>query len=155
MVSKKKKNEDNSPPVTETFPAVPNRVLHVGLTLYKDEACRQPYERGTGIIIEPLDPEDQLFELDIMPTTFEYEPGQYVQFQTNHHKMWDAAWFHNPITNKVEKAWKVAAAEFVGPLIEPETLQSHRQDLDELERRMNERFKDQRPSLGRQAAKVN
>lgn len=152
---KKKKKEDNRPAVTETFPAVPNRVLHVGLTLYKDESCSQPYERGSGMIIEPLDPEDQLFELDILPTTLEYEPGQYVQFETNHHKMWDAAWFHNPISDKVEKAWNVAAAEFVGPLIAPDTLKSNRDELKELERRMDERFKGQRPKVGAGTAKVN
>ncbi len=145
MASKNKDPQaERKPAVSDEMPVVPHRVLHSSIPIYNDEDCR---ERAPGhiVIVEALDPEDDHPELDILPTTKEYQVGQLTHFQTDHHRMWDKAWFLNPITNQVEVAWKVGAAEFVGPLIDEATLAKESDYIAELDRRMSGRRPDTKP----------
>lgn len=139
MFGKKKIEEDLTPPATDEMPVLPHRVLHVGIPFYSDAACTQLVEGAHLLILEPLDPDDAILELDVVPTRLDYKQGQLVHFLTDHHQMWEASWYHSPITGQVEKAWKVVAAGFVGPVISDETVAKHKKFIDDLESRLARR----------------
>lgn len=138
--------EDKSPQISDEMPVVPHRILYAGLPIFDDEACTQEAPGGTMVILEPLDPSDDLHELDILPTSLEYTAGQLTHFQTNQHKMFDAAWFNNPITGQVERTCRVAFAEFVGAVISDETVAKNREVVQELERQLSERHSRPQPA---------
>ncbi len=157
MASKSTTNEQQAPAKPELsnqMPIVPSKVLAVDIPIYNDEACTQQAEDGSIIILYPLDPEDSIHELDVMPTTLQYEVGQYVHFRTNQHKMWETAWFRNPFTGKVEQAWAVVSAEFVGDLIEDSVVAKHQDRVNQLESETFKRFPLPTPEGTRQAEKA-
>ncbi len=131
-----KQYDDRTPPVSDELPVVPHRVIHTGIAFYRDEGCQDQVEDAHIMIVEPLDPDDAIHELDVVPTKLDYQQGQLVHFQTDHHIMWDACWFHNPVTGRIEKAWNVVAASFVGAVISQETVAKHQRHIDELDARL-------------------
>lgn len=130
------KAADRTPPMTDEMPVVPHRIIHTGLVFYYDEGCKDQVDDGHILILEPLDPDDAIHELDVVPTQLDYQQGQLVYFQTDHHKMWDACWFHNPISGKVEKAWNVVAASFVGPVISQQAVAKDQKRIQDLDARL-------------------
>ena len=125
-----------APPVeTDQMPVVPYRVLYSDLPVYSDPECRNPISDAHIAILLPLDPDDQILELDVVPTRVSYQPGQIITWDLNNKRTWEAGWYRNPDSGQVEQAWTMHV-EFVGELIRPKTLDANRSRLADLERRM-------------------
>lgn len=132
----KPRNADGNPGLWHEMPVVPYKVLYTDIPFYRDEECLRQDPEGKIMIIEAQDPDDPIYELDIVPIRNRYEVGQYLRFRTNQHKMWEKSWFQNPITGNIEVAWRVVAAEFVGEVLSEKTLADHKEQLEGLESRM-------------------
>ena len=123
------------PEETDEMPIVPYRVLYTDLPVYSDPECRNLVSDARIAVLLPLDPDDQILELDVVPTRVSYQPGQIITWELNNKRTWEAGWYRNPDTGQVEQAWTMHV-EFIGQLIQPETLEANRVKLAELERRM-------------------
>ena len=82
-------------------------------------------------ILEALDPEDQLLELDVLPTRKDYHPGQLVTLRLNNKRLWEESWFRNPETQQIEQAWALHV-EYIGQRISEKTLEENKERLEEL-----------------------
>ena len=123
------------PAATEDMPVVPYRVLYTDLPVFSDPECRNQIPDARIAILLPLDPDDQILELDVVPTRNSYQPGQIITWELNNKRTWEAGWYRNPDTGQVEQAWTMHV-EFIGEVIQPKTLEANRQKLADLERRM-------------------
>lgn len=123
------------PEETDEMPVVPYRVLYTDLPVYSDAACRKRISDAHIAVLLPLDPDDQILELDVVPTRASYQPGQIITWDLNNKRTWEAGWYRNPDSGQVEKAWTMHV-EFTGKLIQPKTLEENRAKLADLERRM-------------------
>ncbi len=109
--------QDNTMPTTTDEPAaIPHKVLHVGIPFYTDQECRQQVPNATILILEPIDPDDDIKELDVVPTTRHYQVGQLVQWLLYKDNVWEECWYRNPETGAIERAWK-RCVEFTGPVL--------------------------------------
>jgi len=54
--------------------------------------------------------------IECMPTRKRYQAGQIVTWELNKDQIWEDAWYRNPETEKVEKAW-TQAVEFEGRIV--------------------------------------
>lgn len=123
------------PEETDQMPVVPYRVLYTDLPVFSDPECRNRIPDANIAVLLPLDPDDQILELDVVPTRVSYQPGQIITWELNNKRTWEAGWYRNPDTGQVEQAWTMHV-EFVGELIRPKTLEANRAKLADLERRM-------------------
>ena len=123
------------PEKTNEMPIVPYRVLYTDLPAFSDPECRNQIPDARIAILLPLDPDDQILELDVVPTRYSYQPGQIITWELNNKRTWEAGWYRNPDTGQVEQAWTMHV-EFIGQVIQPKTLETNRQKLADLERRM-------------------
>ena len=123
------------PEKTNEMPIVPYRVLYTDLPAFSDPECRNQIPDARIAILLPLDPDDQILELDVVPTRYSYQPGQIITWELNNKRTWEAGWYRNPDTGQVEQAWTMHV-EFIGQAIQPKTLETNRQKLADLERRM-------------------
>ena len=123
------------PEETDDMPVVPYRVLYTDLPVFSDPECRNQIPDARIAILLPLDPDDQILELDVVPTRYSYQPGQIITWELNNKRTWEAGWYRNPDTGQVEQAWTMHV-EFIGQVIQPKTLETNRQKLADLERRM-------------------
>ena len=123
------------PEETDQMPIVPYRVLYTDLPAFSDPECRNRIPDARITVLLPLDPDDQILELDVVPTRVGYQPGQIITWELNNKRTWEAGWYRNPDTGQVEQAWTMHV-EFVGQLIQPHTLEANRAKLADLERRM-------------------
>lgn len=112
------------PDQSDEMPVVPYRVLYTNIPFYSDPQCAKEVVGGKVIILEALDPDDELNELDIVPTSKHYEPGQLVRWNLNNKKMWEESWYKNPETNQIEQAW-VIHVEFTGQVLSQQTVQEN------------------------------
>lgn len=124
-----------SPEVTDEMPIVPYRVLYTDLPVFSDPECRNRISDAHIAVLLPLDPDDQILELDVVPTRYSYQPGQIITWELNNKRTWEAGWYRNPETGQVEQAWTMHV-EFVGQVIQPKTLEANWSKLADLERRM-------------------
>lgn len=123
------------PEETDVMPVVPYRVLYTDLPVFSDPECRNQIPDARIAILLPLDPDDQILELDVVPTRCSYQPGQIITWELNNKRTWEAGWYRNPDTGQVEQAWTMHV-EFIGEIIQPQTLEANRAHLADLERRM-------------------
>ena len=123
------------PEETGEMPVVPYRVLYTDLPAFSDPECRNRISDAHIVVLLPLDPDDQILELDIVPTRVSYQPGQIITWELNNKRTWEAGWYRNPDNGQVERAWSMHV-EFTGKLIRPKTLAANRSRLADLERRM-------------------
>lgn len=123
------------PEETDKMPIVPYRVLYTDLPVFSDRECHNRIPDTHIVVLLPLDPDDQILELDVVPTRYSYQPGQIITWELNNKRTWEAGWYRNPETGQVEQAWTMHV-EFIGLTIQPQTLEANRQKLAELERRM-------------------
>ena len=123
------------PEKTDDMPIVPYRVLYTDLPVYSDPECRNQIPDARIAVLLPLDPDDQILELDVVPTRYSYQPGQIITWELNNKRTWEAGWYRNPDNGQVEQAWTMHV-EFIGEVIQPKTLEANRAKLADLERRM-------------------
>ena len=123
------------PEETDQMPIVPYRALYTDLPVFSDAECRNRIPDARIVILLPLDPDDQILELDVVPTRYSYQPGQIITWELNNKRTWEAGWYRNPDTGQVEQAWTMHV-EFIGEVVQPKTLEANRQKLADLERRM-------------------
>lgn len=143
LVFEKKKSPDSGsfrkPKVVETVPVVPFKVIDADIPFYRDPECQQQVKGAWITIIQALDPDDPILELDIVPTAQIYTKGDYVTMNLESKRMWDACWYKDPTTGKIEKAWNVHA-EFIGDLISTTAVEGDKKRIADLERRLEERM---------------
>ena len=122
---------DPKPEKTDELPFIPYRVLYTDLPFYDDPACENEVTDARIAILEALDPDDELMEVDVLPTRKDYQPGQLVTLNLNNKRLWEECWFRNPQTQQIEKAWTLHV-EFIGQIINEKTLKENKERLEEL-----------------------
>ncbi len=125
---------DPKPEETDELPFIPYRVLHMDLPFYDDPACEKEVTDARIVILEGLDPDDELMEVDVLPTRKEYQPGQLVTLNLNNKRLWEECWFRNPETLQIEQAWTLHV-EFIGQVINQKTLEENKEKLEELKQK--------------------
>ena len=125
---------DPKPEETDELPFIPYRVLYTDLPFYDDPACENEVTDARIAILEALDPDDELMEVDVLPTRKDYQPGQLVTLNLNNKRLWEECWFRNPQTQQIEKAWTLHV-EFIGQIINEKTLEENKERLEELNRK--------------------
>ncbi len=124
-------NFDPKPEETDELPFIPYRVLYSDLPFYDDPACENEVTDACIAILEALDPDDELMELDVLPTRKEYQPGQLVTLTLNNKRLWEECWYRNPETLQIEQAWTLHV-EFIGQVINEKTQEENKERLEEL-----------------------
>ena len=112
----RKKSEnpfDPNPGFTNSMPARPYRVLHADLPFYSDPECRIETRGARLVVLRCEDPAQQQRTIECMPVLKNYRQGEIVQWDTNHKRVWDAAWYVDPDSGANTKAW-AHAVEFRG-----------------------------------------
>ncbi len=125
---------DPKPEETDELPFIPYRVLHTDLPFYDDPACENEVTDARIAILEALDPDDELMQVDVVPTRKKYQPGQLVTFNHNNKRLWEECWFRNPETLQIEKTWTLHV-EFIGQVIDAQTQEENRERLEELKQK--------------------
>jgi hypothetical protein len=128
-----------APQVVETVPLIPFKVVETDIPFYRDIECKDLVEDAHIIILQALDPDDQILEQELVPTTQRYKKGDYVTMNLDSKKLWEDSWFKSPLTGKVEKAWEIHV-NFVGDLVSEAAVQSDRARIQDLEKRIEERM---------------
>lgn len=140
LFSKKKAAVKSTlPMLTETLPLVPFKILASKIPFYRDQECTQMVEDARIVILQALDPEDEIQELDIVPSTLTYESGDYVTMSLDNKKLWEDCWFKDPETGEIQKAWQIHV-NFIGEVISPQVVERNKQHLQVLEQKVNERI---------------
>ena len=104
---------DPNPGFIEVMPARPYRVLHADLPFYADPECREESKGARLVVLQCEDPAQQQRPIECMPVLKRYQKGQMVQWEINHKRGWEAAWYVDPDHGAKVKAW-THAAEFMG-----------------------------------------
>ena len=137
-----KKTEEKDtrvPVVTNTVPLVPFKILAAEIPFYRDQECNDEVSDARIVIIQALDPDDEIQELDIVPTTKTYERGTYVTLAFDNKKLWENCWFKDPETHEVQRAWRIHV-NFIGEVISTAAVEKEKERLDDLERRVQEKI---------------
>lgn len=96
--------------------AVPREInvcFHPGVPIYGDESCTNQLE-GLGVILETTSPGGAEKTHRIFPSTkLWFVKGKRVSWEWSDSKRWGDAWYKDPDTQAVQKAWG-ASMEFVG-----------------------------------------
>lgn len=142
-----------NPETTDYLPVVPFRVTHAGLPFYTDPECRTEVQEARIYILEPLDPDDTVFEPEIVPSRKIYPQGALVTWSLEK-KLWETCWFKDPETGEIRQAW-TAHAEFAGRLIREETIRKHQAHLAELEQKRAQRKAQAAPGQKRESQPVH
>jgi hypothetical protein len=131
--------DPREPTVTSKVPLVPFKVLATDIPFYQDQECTDEVSEAHIVILQALDPDDQIQELDIVPTTKSYKPGMYVSLAFDNKKLWENCWFKDPETNEIQRAWRIHV-NFIGEVVSPTAVEKERDRLDDLERRVQEKI---------------
>ncbi len=101
------------PGFIDAMPARPYRVLHADLPFFADAECRNQIRGARLVVLQCEDALQKQRTIECMPAVKDYRQDQIVQWETNHKRLWDDAWYVNPESGAKEKAW-TRAVEFVG-----------------------------------------
>ena len=129
----------SQPATTEMVPLVPFRVIAADIPFFTDEKCENEVQDARIVIIQALDPEDQIQELDTLPSTQGYKPGQYVNLALEHKKIWDECWYRDPESGEITQAWKVHV-NFTGEVISRAAIDKDRERINGLEHKVKEKI---------------
>lgn len=129
----------SEPEIVDSVPLIPFKVIDTEIPFFRDSQCQERVEGAWIAILLALDPEDQIIEQELVPTTKKYNKGDYVTMNLESKKLWEESWYKNPNTGRVEKAWEIHVA-FVGHRISESALEKDRERIAELERLMDERM---------------
>ncbi len=139
--SSKKTEPSTTPPTTTKVPLVPFKVLETDIPFFLDEECTQRIPDATLAIIQALDPDDEVQELDVVPTTLDYRKGQYVTLAFDNKKLWEDCYYRDPDGGDVTKAWRIHV-NFIGEVIDPQAIEREKDRIEDLERRVQEKIEE-------------
>ena len=102
----------------KTIKSIPheiNIIYHPGVDIYSDEQCDNLIPNVKGVILETTSPGRAEKFKRIFPTTRPeyYKKGKRVTWEWNLSRTWGKAWYKDPDTGEIKKAWD-SAGEFVG-----------------------------------------
>jgi hypothetical protein len=98
-------------------PARPYRVLYADLPFYSDPKGLIEVPEARLAVLRCEDPGQTQQTIECMPVRKRYRPGQVVAWDLNNKKMWETAYYRDPQTGEIERAW-VQAVEFTGPVVD-------------------------------------
>lgn len=139
LFSKKTETVSREPETTSKLPLVPFKVVASEVPFYRDEECTDMVEDARLVVLMTLDPEDQIQEYSLVPSTLRYTVGEYVTMNLEKEKLWEDCYYKDPESGEVQKAWRIHV-NFVGERIDPETVAEKKEHLEELERRVLEKI---------------
>lgn len=121
----------SEPGTTDNMPVVPHKVLYCGLPFFSNPECSREVENARICVLRPLDP-DGFDELEVVPTSKNYQAGQYLNWKLNKENVWEECYYRNPETGQIEQAWTMHV-EFVGEVIRDEVVEHDRERITRLE----------------------
>jgi hypothetical protein len=127
------------PEVVETVPLVPFKILETDIPFYSDSEGKNRIEEARIVILQALDPDDQILEQELVPSTLRYSRGDYVTMNFDSKKLWEESWYRNPVTREIEQVWSIHV-NFVGHRISQSAVKGDQERIAELERRLDERL---------------
>ncbi len=110
---------DPNPGFIDVMPSRPYLVVHADLPFYADAECRNQIRGARLMVLQCEDSLQNQRTIECMPAVKNYRKGQIVQWETNHRRLWDDAWYINPENHSKEKAW-TRAVEFTGKVYRPD-----------------------------------
>lgn len=142
LFSKKKEIADpRVPNITEQVPLVPFRVRKTGIPFYRDPECKDQVTDATLMIIQALDPDDEIQELELVPTTKTYREGDYVTMLLDNKKLWEDCYYRDPETGEIQKAWRIHV-NFIGDVISESAVAGQKEHLEDLERQVARKIEE-------------
>jgi hypothetical protein len=107
---------DPNPGEIQYEPARPYRVLHADLPFYSDPKCLIAVPDARLVVLRCEDRMQTHQPIECMPVRKNYRQGQLVGWDLNNKKLWETAYYRNPETGEIERAW-AQAVEFTGPVV--------------------------------------
>jgi len=107
---------DPTPETIHAMPVRPYLILHANLPFYSDPECRAEVTDAKLVVLRSEDPRQSHHPVECMPTRKNYSKGQILRWDINHKRQWEDAWYLDPETGEIRKAWS-RAAEFLGPVV--------------------------------------
>jgi len=114
---------DPNPEEINRMPERPYRVLHANLPFYSDPKCQNEVQDGRLVVLRCEDPRQKQVTIECMPTRRDYEKDQLVTWELHNKRLWDAAWYRNPDSGEIERAWS-QSVEFIGRVARAEERQT-------------------------------
>ncbi len=108
---------DPTPDVVRKMPARPYLVLQADLPFYSDPECKVEVKGARLVVLRSEDPKQQHHPVECMPTRKIYTKGQILRWEINHKLQWEEAWYHDPDSGTIQRAWS-RAVEFLGKVVE-------------------------------------
>ena len=117
IIQRKKQEVFNPiPDEIREMPVRPFRVIHADLPFYSDAKCQNEIPDARLVILQCADTVQKRNDVECMPSRKRYKQGQTVGWDLNNKKIWQSAWYRNPETAQIEKAW-TQSVEFVGRVV--------------------------------------
>ena len=107
---------DPIPDEISQMPVRPFRVIHADLPFYSDANCQNQIPNARLVILQCVDTIQKRNDADCMPSRKRYKQGQIVSWDLNNKMIWQSAWYRNPETAQIEKAW-AQSVEFIGKVV--------------------------------------
>ncbi len=108
---------DSGVTILKTIQSLPREkswVHHEGVPIYSDPECKHPIPNVKGVILRTESSSGAMVSYRIFPSTkTHFRKGKRVASEWSFEKTWSDAWYRDPDTNQVRKAWR-SSAEFVG-----------------------------------------
>jgi hypothetical protein len=96
------------------LPIERNVVYNLGVKIYLEESCTNIIADTKGVILETTSPGGSQKNFRIFPTTrTDYVKGEVVSWEWNMKRVWPSAWYRDPDSGEIKKAWD-GSAEFAG-----------------------------------------
>jgi hypothetical protein len=128
------------PQEVDKVPLVPFKVIDTNIPFFSDSECQEIVEDARITILQALDPEDPILEEELVPSTNQYNPGDYVTMNLDSKKLWEESWYRHPSTGKVEKAWEIHV-NFIGDRISKSAIEKDRDRITDLEQQVEKRMR--------------
>lgn len=139
--NKKNTAPSTTPTTTQKVPLVPFKVLVTGIPFFRDKECTQQIPDATLAIIQALDPDDEVQELDVVPTTKTYQKGQYVTLAFDNKKLWEDCYYRDPKGGDIVKAWRIHV-NYIGEVIDPQAIAAEKTRIDDLEKGVQQKIEE-------------
>jgi hypothetical protein len=89
-------------------------IVHADLAIYSDPKATTQFPEGTAVVINALSPGGIGSHRKIFATTRAgYQPGMRVSWEWSQERKWGPAWYREPETGSIVKAWD-GSADFIG-----------------------------------------
>ncbi len=125
--------ENTTPTVTEKVPLVPFKVVASGIPFFSDKECTQQVPDASIVILQTLDPSDEIQELDIVPSTKTYQVGDYVTLAFDNKKIWEDCYYRDPESGEIARAFRIHV-NFIGERLSSQAVEEDRARITDLEK---------------------